>query len=75
MNHDEPVVLQIYGNRIDAELAKGALEDAGIEAFVQGDTAGGMRDHLAYTGDGFHVLVRAEDATLAREVLEPPAGG
>jgi hypothetical protein len=52
-------------------LAKGALEDAGIQAMVRGDTAGGMREHLAWSGAGFQILVREEDATAAREVLTP----
>jgi Putative prokaryotic signal transducing protein len=52
-------------------LAKGALEDAGIQAMVRGDTAGGMREHLAWSDAGFQILVREEDATAAREVLTP----
>ena len=31
-----------------------------------------MRDHLAWSGFGFRVLVREEDAAAAREVLYPP---
>lgn len=56
-------------------MAKGALQDAGIQAMVQADTVGGMREHLAWSGAGFQILVREEDATLARDVLTPPAGG
>jgi hypothetical protein len=56
-------------------MAKGALEDAGIQAMVQADTAGGMREHLAWSGAGFQILVREEDATVARDVLAPPAEG
>jgi hypothetical protein len=69
------VVVQSYGSRLEADLAKGALEDAGIEAMVQADTAGGMREHLAWSGAGFKILVREEDATVAREVLTPPTEG
>jgi hypothetical protein len=39
---------------------------------IQADRAGGMRDHLAWSGLGFKVLVREEDADTAREVLQPP---
>jgi len=67
------VVVQSYGSRPEADLAKGALEDAGIQAMVQADTAGGMREHLAWSGAGFKILVREEDATVARDVLAPPA--
>ena len=38
---------------------------------IQADRAGGMRDHLAWSGFGFKVLVREEDATAASEVLNP----
>jgi F420-dependent methylenetetrahydromethanopterin dehydrogenase len=67
------VVVQSYGSRPEADLAKGALEDAGIPAMIQADTAGGMREHLAWSGAGFKILVREEDAAVAREVLTPPA--
>jgi len=71
------VVLQTFGTRPEAELAKGLLEAAQIDAMIQADTAGGMREHLAWSGDGFRLLVRHEDATEAREVLEsrPPSRG
>jgi Putative prokaryotic signal transducing protein len=69
------VVVQSYGNRPQADLAKGALEHAGIQAIVQADAAGGMRDHLAWSGAGFKILVREEDATAARDVLTSSAEG
>ena len=65
------IVVQTYGSRPEADLAKGALEDAGIPAMIQADTAGGMREHLAWSGAGFRVLVREEDTTVARDVLTP----
>jgi len=65
------VVVQSCGSRVEAELVKGALENAGVPAMIQSDTAGKMRDHLAWTGAGFRVLVREEDATTARDVLTP----
>ena len=74
MQHSKIVVVRSYGSRTEAELAKGALEDASIPAMTQADTAGGMREHLAWSGAGFHVLVREEDVTLARDVLTPPTG-
>ena len=69
------VVVQSYGSRPEADLAKGALENAGIQAMIQADTAGGMREHLAWSGAGFKILVRGEDAAVARDVLTPPADG
>jgi hypothetical protein len=32
-----------------------------------------MREHLAWSGAGFQILVREEDATVARDMLTPPA--
>jgi hypothetical protein len=75
MQHPKLVVVQSYGSRPEADLAKGALEDAGIQAMIKADTAGGMREHLAWSGAGFQILVREEDAAVARDVLTPPAEG
>ncbi|MGC2765193.1 MAG: DUF2007 domain-containing protein [Candidatus Acidiferrum sp.] len=71
MEHPNLVVVQAYGTRLDADLAKSELESAGIPAMIQADTAGGMREHLAWSGFGFKILVREEDATAARQILAP----
>jgi len=66
------VVVRVCGSRVEADLAKCALEDAGIEAMSQADTAGGMREHLAWSGAGFKIFVREVDAAAARELLNTP---
>jgi hypothetical protein len=66
------VVVEEYGSRAEADLAKCALEDAGIAAMSQADTAGGMREHLAWSGAGFKILVREQDLAVARELLAGP---
>jgi len=66
------VVVQTFGGRVEADLAQSRLEAEGMAAMVQADTAGGMRDHLAWSGGGFRVLVREEDEGAAREALSPP---
>jgi hypothetical protein len=71
MHETKLVVVQSCPSEIEAELAKGALEASGIEAMIQADTAGRMREHLAWSGAGFKILVREEDATAARDVLGP----
>jgi len=73
MEHPKLVVVQIYGSRVEAALAKTELESAGIPAITQADTAGGMREHLAWSGDGFQVWVREEDASAARDILAQQA--
>lgn len=69
------LVVQSYGSRPEAELARGALEDAGIQSMIRADSVGGMREHLAWSGAGFEILVREEDAAAAHEVLTAPAEG
>jgi hypothetical protein len=75
VQHPKLVVVHSFASRPEADLAKGALEDAGIQALVQGDTVGGMREHLAWSGAGFKILVREEDVTEARDVLSPLGEG
>jgi len=69
MEHPKLVIVKAFRSREEAELARGALESAGIEAITQADTAGRMREHLAWSGAGFQVWVREEDAEAAREIL------
>ena len=72
MDHSKLLLVQAFGSEADADLAKSMLESAGIDSMIQADTAGGMRDHLAWSGFGFKVLVREEDAATARDVLTLP---
>jgi hypothetical protein len=69
MENEKLVLVATYGTMAEAQLAQGALEDAGIPAMVQADTAGRMREHLAWSGAGFRVLVRERDLFSAREFL------
>ena len=69
VQHSALVVVQAFGTQAEADLAKSMLESAGIDVMIQADRAGGMRDHLAWSGFGFKVLVREEDAIAARDVL------
>jgi hypothetical protein len=71
MQHPDLVIIQAFGNEFEADIAKSALESVGIDSMIQADTAGGMRPHLAWSGAGFKLLVREEDAATARDVLKP----
>ena len=73
MRHSNLVVVQSFGTRPEADVAQGVLESSGIESMLQADTAGGMRQHLAWSGLGFRVLVCEEDAAQARDALNPAA--
>ena len=66
---EQLVVVRTFLNAIDADLAQGALEAAGIDAIVSADDAEGNQPAL-WMG-GVRVLVRAEDAQQAAEILGP----
>ena len=61
------IAVKTFLSRIDADLAKGALEAAGIDAIVRADDAGGTRPGL-WMG-GVALLVRTEDQENARKIL------
>ena len=63
------VAVRTFLNRIDAELAQGALEASGIDAMVAADDAEGNQPQL-WMG-GVRLLVREEDAEEAGKVLGP----
>lgn len=75
MQDDKLIVVESCGSRPETELVRGALEEVGIPAIIQGDTAGGMREHLAWSGAGFKILVRGDDATAARDLLTSISNG
>jgi hypothetical protein len=66
------IVLREYGLEIEARFAATVLEANGIPAHVIADTAGGAFPSMALVFP-VRLLVRAEDATLARAVLDTPA--
>jgi|KBSMisStandDraft_5_1062788.scaffolds.fasta_scaffold22944_3 hypothetical protein len=61
------VVVGTFSNTIEAELAQGALQAADIASLVSADDAGGLRPSLWLSG--VRLLVRAEDARQAQEIL------
>jgi hypothetical protein len=69
---DGIVVLRTYGNEVEAGLAASVLEANGIPAQVRADTAGGAYPSMALIFP-VRLLVRVEDAALAREILDTPA--
>ena len=63
------VVVRTFLNRIDADLAQGALEASGIDAMVAADDAEGNQPGL-WMG-GVRLIVREEDAEEAGKILGP----
>lgn len=66
---DELVSVASYGDRLNAELARGLLEIEGIASMISADDAGGMRPPLQLT-QGVRLFVRAREVERAREVLD-----
>ena len=62
--HPKLVVVGTYPDEFNANLAKTALEAAGIEAMIRSDNAS---QHPACLG--FELLVTSDDATQARQIL------
>jgi hypothetical protein len=67
MDQPELVVVRTFMNRIDADLAHSALEAADIESTIVDDDGGGTQPELWQRG--VTLLVRAEDAARAEEIL------
>ncbi len=67
---DRLVMVARFLQPIRVQLAKGALESAGIECFVQGENANAM---LAFAFRA-RLMVRAKDEAAAREVLSGVTG-
>ena len=59
-----------YFDRISAEIAKGILDMEGIDSYVRADDGGGMRPSLLTGAGGAWLIVRAEDAGRAAELLQ-----
>jgi hypothetical protein len=66
------VAVRTFASQIEADIAKTALESAGIVVMITADTIGGMRPHVGWSTGGFQLLVREEDVVEAKKILEGP---
>jgi hypothetical protein len=71
MNDSALVAIRTYVNHFEADVAKTALDAAGIESMIRSDDCGGTRPHL-WLG-GVQLLVRPEDAGEAASILDTVA--
>jgi len=71
-DHPQLVVVRTYPSHVDADLARTALEAAGIDSMVESDDQGGQSPGLAFTR-GIAILVKSEDVDLADEILDVDA--
>ena len=54
-----------FRSTADAQIAKGILDEAGIESMIRADNAGGMYPAIS----GAELLVRSEDVDKANDAL------
>jgi Putative prokaryotic signal transducing protein len=66
MKPAELVAISTFRSTADAQIAKGILDEAGIDSLIRSDNAGGMYPALA----GAELLVNAQDVTKATEALQ-----
>jgi len=69
---DNLIAVATFGSHIEGDLARTALEAAGIESMLRDDGGGGQYPNLAFS-EGVALLVNEEQAQAAREVLASTA--
>lgn len=67
---EDLAVARIYSYRVEAELARSALEAHGIEAMVEADDCGGQRPLFGVINGGVKLIVRRSDESKAKKLLE-----
>ena len=72
MSDVDLVVVGRFNNRFEADVAKSALDAAGLDSMIRSDDAAGLRPPMSFT-NGVELIVRAADADAARDILQPPA--
>jgi hypothetical protein len=68
------VAIRSFGDELEANLGKSALQAAGIDCIISRDNCGGMEPQLSLV-QGIKLLVRSDDAQRAAAILadEAPA--
>ena len=65
MKSSDLVVISTFLSTADAQIAKGILDEVGIESMIRADNAGGMYPAIS----GAELLVRGEDVERANMAL------
>jgi hypothetical protein len=66
MKSSDLITVSTFRSTADARIAKGVLDECGIDSMIQSDNAGGMYPGLA----GANLLVRTEDGQKAAAALQ-----
>lgn len=75
MEQEALVAVGTFLNHVEADLARTALEAAGIESMVRSDDCGGMYPTPWMSRGQVELLVREGDAAVAQDVLSHEARG
>ena len=65
MKPSDLTAVSTFPSAADAQIAKGILDEVGIESMIRADNAGGMYPAIG----GVELLVRAEDVEKANDAL------
>ena len=65
MKSSDLIAVSTFRSVADAQVAKGVLDDAGIESMIRADNAGDMYPAIS----GAELIVRTEDRQEAHDVL------
>ena len=68
MSFSKLITLSTFRSTADAQIAKGVLDEAGIESMIRSDNAGGMYPAISVAD----LLVRSEDVDKAHDALQGP---
>ncbi|MGE3488845.1 MAG: DUF2007 domain-containing protein [Vicinamibacterales bacterium] len=71
MSSSNLVAISTFRSAADAQIAKGILDEAGIDSMIRSDNAGGMYPAIS----GADLLVRPEDSARAHDALTSAGAG
>lgn len=66
MSSSKLITVSTFRSAADAQIAKGILDEEGIDSMIRADNAGGMYPAIS----GADLLVRSEDVAKAHDALQ-----
>ena len=66
---ENEIILEVFDEKIEAELLEGLLKSSGIECYIVSDDCDGMMPQLQLT-EGVGVVINKEDKGEAMKILE-----
>lgn len=66
---ENEIMLEVFDDKIEAELLEGLLKTSGIECYIVSDDCDGMMPQLQLT-EGVGVVINKEDKEEAMAILE-----